>query len=259
MRILILSDLRLEIWRDQGSNINLDVSGPDIVMLAGDIASGAEGVRWAGRTFAGISVMYIHGNHEAYGNTLEKMQREIAEACSQTANVHFLNCGEFRHQNVRVLGVTLWTDFCLFGDERQTACAMAVQEVMEDYRAIRLAVDDNRRLLPEDTARIHAVQKAWLAEGLDEEFDGPIVVVTHMAPSMRSIAAKYAGHPVSAAFASRLDDLVSRATIWIHGHMHYSFDYRVGSCRAICNPLGYYTAIGTPENSAFDPNFIVEV
>jgi hypothetical protein len=31
----------------------------------------------------------------------------------------------------------------------------------------------------------------------------------------------------------------SRVALWIHGHMHDAFDYRVHGARIVCNPRGY--------------------
>lgn len=63
--------------------------------------------------------------------------------------------------------------------------------------------------------------------------------------------------PCSAAFASNFDDLVreSRAPLWIHGHIHTSFDYRIGSTRVVCNPRGYPREART----GVRPDFTVEV
>jgi hypothetical protein len=80
-----------------------------------------------------------------------------------------------------------------------------------------------------------------------------------MSPSFESVAPQYASDLTSAAYASNLDHLVERADVWIHGHMHNSFDYRIGKCRVVCNPLGYRDRSGAAENEHFDPNFIVEV
>ena len=30
-----------------------------------------------------------------------------------------------------------------------------------------------------------------------------------------------------------------RAALWIHGHMHDSFDYEINGTRVVCNPRGY--------------------
>ncbi|MGJ9418335.1 hypothetical protein ACHAC9_11290 [Massilia sp. CMS3.1] len=76
---------------------------------------------------------------------------------------------------------------------------------------------------------------------------------------MRSVAPEYAADPVSAAFASNLDEMVVKADVWVHGHTHSSFDYEVGECRVVANPLGYLMRNGGAENEEFDPNFIVQL
>ena len=30
-----------------------------------------------------------------------------------------------------------------------------------------------------------------------------------------------------------------RAALWIHGHMHESFDYEIYGTQVVCNPRGY--------------------
>src|SRR3546814_2816589 len=50
-----------------------------------------------------------------------------------------------------------------------------------------------------------------------------------MAPSLQSVDDRYRCDLVSAAYASRLDALVAKADLWIHGHMHSSLDYRIGT------------------------------
>ena len=36
-----------------------------------------------------------------------------------------------------------------------------------------------------------------------------------------------------------MDDVVELADLWVHGHMHESFDYPMGKCRVVCKPRGY--------------------
>lgn len=259
MRLLVLSDLHHELWKNSAPRIDPTLNLPDVVILAGDINVGDNAVEWAAQTFAGIPVLYVHGNHEAYGKKLEEAQMDIEVAASLTENVHFLNCGEYRIAGVRFLGATLWTDFRLFGDDDRQAAMRTAEAVMVDYQRIRLASKEYRKLRAADTAQFHAAHRAWLTQKLAEPFEGKTVVITHMAPSMRSVAEQYADDLASAAFASRLDDLVSRADIWIHGHMHDSFDYQIGKCRVVCNPCGYMTRGGGIENDQFDPNFIIEL
>jgi len=82
------------------------------------------------------------------------------------------------------------------------------------------------------------------------------VIVTHHAPSPRSIDPRYTDDLTSAAFVARRESFVRRtgATLWIHGHVHASFDYRVGQTRVVSNPRGH-----GDENPSFRPGFTVEV
>lgn len=257
MRLTILSDLHLELWRDHAPRIDVTVNKPDVVVLAGDIHKSGKAVKWAAEVFADIPVMYVSGNHEAYGDTLEGTEKSINEACAQYSNVHYLNCSEVILGDIRFLGCALWTDYCLFGDDRRYSAMLASQHVMNDYQRIRVKTDQYRKLRPADTALIHAKQKSWLKAKLAESFAGKTVVVTHMAPSMKSVAPEYETDLVSASYASNMDELVEQADLWVHGHMHSKFDYQIGKCRVMCNPCGYMNKSGGTENEKFDPNFIV--
>jgi hypothetical protein len=48
--------------------------------------------------------------------------------------------------------------------------------------------------------------------------------------------------------------LMGKATLWIHGHTHDSFNYSVAGTRVLANPKGYVN-----ENKAFDPSLVVTV
>ena len=252
MRLLILSDLHHELWRDQAPSIDPAVSRPDVVILAGDINSDAHAVHWAAHTFAGLPVIYVHGNHEAYGRNLEHMQEHVATACALHPNVHFLNCNELVIGTVRFLGATL----C---DGSRQSSMRTVEAGMNDYKRIRLASAGYRKLRTGDTARLHALHKSWLRQQLDVPFDGTTVVVTHMAPSLRSVHDDDASDELSTAYASQMEDVVENANLWVHGHLHRSLDYRIGQCRVVANPCGYPQRNGNRENIHFAPNWIVEV
>ena len=274
MRLLVLSDLHREIWcrprtwteddvaRCPFARIDLSVSTPDVVVLPGDIDVGTRGIAWANEKFAPLPVVYVHGNHEGYGHNIDTMVQEISSTCASTGHVHHLNQREQVIGNVRFLGATLWTDFQLYGDEAGGRAMGSAASMMNDYRRIRLASEGYRCLSPIDTVRWHIADRNWLKARLGEPFDGKTVVVTHMAPSERSIGDIYKGDKLSPAFASHLDELVDEADLWIHGHVHHSLDYRIGKRgRVVCNPLGYpgRGEFGVAENPDFDPNFVVEL
>jgi predicted phosphodiesterase len=259
MRLLILSDLHHELWREHAPHIDPAVSQPDVVILAGDINTGAKAVEWAANNFKGLPVLYVHGNHEGYGQNLDDSQDAIQAACIASGNVHALNCGEKIIDDVRFLGTTLWTDFKLFGDDERQASMREAEAVMSDYKRIRLAKKGYRKLRAADTAQFHSIQRSWLKKRLEDPFPGKTVVITHMAPSLLSVSDQYRDAPASAAYASRLDELAEQADLWVHGHMHESLDYNIGKCRIVCNPCGYRTRAGDVENSQFDSNFIIDI
>ena len=108
------------------------------------------------------------------------------------------------------------------------------------------------------TVRKHAESQRFLAGFLDENRGRKTVVVTHHAPSMRSIAPRFSESIYSAAFASDLEEMIvdRGPNLWVHGHVHHKLDYCVGNTRVICNPRGYY---GDPNFADFDIGMVIEV
>ncbi|KAF1048620.1 MAG: 3',5'-cyclic adenosine monophosphate phosphodiesterase CpdA [Herbaspirillum frisingense] len=259
MRLLILSDLHLEVWRENAPAIRPELSRPDAVILAGDIDKPERALAWAETKFAGLPVIYVSGNHEGYGRTWEGALRELRRQAASASNVRVLDRGETVIGGVRFLGATLWTDYALFGEDKKDAAMTAAAPVMLDYRRIEVEDGGRHMMTPGDTVRLHQADLAWLKDKLDTPFEGRTVVVTHMSPSLRSVAPRYAQDLVSAAFSSNLDALAERADLWVHGHTHDSFDYRIGRCRVVCNPCGYVRRDGGQENPHYNPDLIVEI
>ncbi|CAG2140171.1 hypothetical protein LMG31506_02211 [Cupriavidus yeoncheonensis] len=254
MKLRILSDLHIEHFMPQ----YVPACEADIVILAGDIANGRDGIDWAARTFD-QPVIYVPGNHEYYEGNIEAVDQLMADAAAAYPRMHLLNgtVAEFRGANggVRVLGATWWTDYCLFGADRREASMQACSAVMLDHRLIELSGDDGhlRHFVPADALARHEVASAWLAEQLARPFEGKTVVVTHHGPDLGSLDPRYSHDLVSSGFLSRRPDLVAQADLWIHGHTHTSFDYRLENSRVICNPRGYISRrTGAPENPTFD-------
>jgi hypothetical protein len=82
------------------------------------------------------------------------------------------------------------------------------------------------------------------------------VIITHHAPSEKSIPPRYARDMLNAAFASGLDALVksSRVPLWIYGHTHHCVDYKIGRTRIFSNQKGYprETESGFAANATID-------
>ncbi|MDP9607239.1 UNVERIFIED_ORG: Icc-related predicted phosphoesterase [Variovorax paradoxus] len=277
MKLLILSDLHLEF-----GVFNVPKIDYDVVILAGDIfVPGSKAMRWARRAdnFGGsVQIILVPGNHELYSGVYQTTQKEMALTAA-TCKVHLLAPGETVIDGVRFLGCTLWTDFELpiqakAGRVVDTERAMKVAKLqLNDYSSIRWAEKPEpgdqpmahvkprkRRLTPEDTRALHVSDRAWLAQKLAEPFTGPTVVVTHHAPHRNSLAPHYQSNWLSPAFVSELpDSFFEVPSLWVHGHLHESYSYRVGNCRVVCNPRGYVRDGRDHENKQFNPELVVEL
>lgn len=239
MRIHVLSDLHNEFEVYQPEEIDADV-----VVLAGDIDIKGRAIAWAKEAFS-VPVLYVPGNHEFYKGHFEKTLKKMRDASDD--QVHVLDRDAVVINGVRFLGAIMWTDFCSTGNP-PLATYMA-KEKMNDFRYIR--TQDYRRLTPSDMVSEAIKTRAWLMEQLEKPFDGPTVVVTHHAPTLRSLQDDpRSGSHLDAAYANRWEDLMDgkRVALWIHGHTHFSVDYEVYGTRVISNPRGY-----PDEDTGFDP------
>ena len=248
MRIRLFSDLHLEFESYAPADKNADV-----IVLAGDIHVGVEGIEWAKKTFGDTPVVYVAGNHEYYRQTCPDHLHKMRQA-ARGSNVRFLENDAAEIDGVVFLGCTLWTDFDLFGNARD---AMREAEAfMNDYRLITVN-PGYRRLRPSDTLSWHQDSVRWLTRALDENRNKPVVIVTHHAPCFQSVPARFKTDLVSAAFASNLDDLVvsSEAKFWLHGHNHEAAAYTLGKTQVRGNPRGYPHETDT----RFDPHPILEL
>ena len=253
MKLNILSDLHL----GQGL-LEPPRNDADVVVLAGDIARPAQAVAWA--LGIGKPVLYVPGNHEFYGGSIAGTKASLKQLCAGSL-VHVLDDDEAVIGGVRFLGSTLWTDFLLFGaHEGRTAAFGQALRFMRDYSRIHLDDGLEQLFTPLDSATLFQRHAGWLACKLATPHPGPTVVITHHAPSARSIHPRFEGSPLNACFVSNADHLAGgdRVQLWIHGHTHDSFDYDLNGTRVVCNPRGY-ARDGVNENARFDPHFMVEV
>lgn len=259
MKLLILSDLHVEyapFVPDRQA-----VAAADVVVLAGDIDVGTEGLSWAARTFIGKPIVYVAGNHEFYrghwDTTLQQLRARAAELV-----IHFLENDAVQIGHVRFLGCTLWTDFALTGENQKEQAMCEASHSMADYRCIQ-AGSPARRLTPNDTIERHRQSRAWLERELAASAPRT-VVVTHHLPHGRSVSPKYEGDTLNPAFASDPPTaLLQRADLWIHGHTHESARYVVEggerSTLVVCNPRGYGPYADGFENTAFNPGLVLDV
>lgn len=236
MRISYYSDLHTEFAPFEVPELDADV-----VVLAGDIGVKRGGWRFASRLGARVPVVYVAGNHEYYGTAVPYFTEKLRAMAAACPAVRFLENDEVVIGGVRFLGCTLWTDFMVHGERRHQAAVGAAKLDMVDYKRIRRSPAFSR-LDPRDTLALHRQSVAWLRARLAQPTDADAtVIVTHHAPSLRSIAPRYVDDALAPAYASDLEDLAagSGAALWIHGHTHTCVDYRLGDTRVVSNQRGY--------------------
>ncbi|WP_310564232.1 metallophosphoesterase [Hydrogenophaga sp.] len=237
MRIQLASDLHLEHLEKHfpGEQTISPAHDADALVLAGDIGRGTSALDlfrdWP------VPVLYVAGNHEAYGASWSTTVSELRDAAEGTS-VRFLERDVVDCCGVRFLGCTLWTDYRLRSNRTQRQLMENAELRISDHRQIRS--DAGGYFTAADALREHEKSRAWLTSELARPFDGKTVVVTHHAPHPLSVHPRYSGDPTNAAFVSDLTDLIQQGpSLWLHGHVHDSFDYSVGCCRVVANPRGY--------------------
>jgi Icc-related predicted phosphoesterase len=250
MKIQIYSDLHLEF-----APFDPPETDADVVVLAGDIHIRDRAVAWAKESFLGKPVLYVLGNHEYYREAYPKHLEDIRSA-AHGSNVHVLENEAFVFDGVAFLGATLWTDFRLTGNP--VIAGIAAAEGINDFKQIRLSNEKYRKFRPKDAAAIHGESIVWLRAECDRQrsMGRKIVIVTHHAPSPRSIPDRYHGHSLNPAYASSLDEFVAQsgASLWIHGHIHEGGQYSIGDTLVARNPRGY-----PGECTGFDDRLVLTV
>jgi len=249
MKIALLSDLHLSV-----QSMDAPATHADVVVLAGDLHRPAAAIELA-RQFR-QPTLFIAGNHEFYGGDLATTMRDLRAHAEGTA-VRVLDHDVSLHGGARLLGCTLWSDYRLFDSAAQREQGLKqAAELVRDFSRIRIAPDFDERFTPAMSQYLFDRAVLWLEQQFAVPHDGPTVVITHFAPARGSIAAKFAGSPLNACFVSDLEPQIRRwqPALWLHGHLHDSFDYRIGHTRVVANPRGYLgprrSRDGTPSSAA---------
>lgn len=174
MKIHLLSDLHLEFSTPSDRFGAVD---SDVVVLAGDIHTGAMGIAWAGLTWTDRQVIYVPGNHEYYRRTYVEHRETMRKVAADYDNLHLLDRGAVVIDDVLFIGATLWTNFEYWGtgDIAKQAEAMSVAaRYMNDYHLIRVKDNEDgggRSFMPEDSVKIFDIELAYLQGLLELDFE----------------------------------------------------------------------------------------
>lgn len=261
MRIQLASDLHLEFLEDRfrGERLISPAANADLLVLAGDVANGTRGVE----LFANwpVPVLYVPGNHEFYGRSWEQTRIDMRASARGTSVVLLDNevadlrrfgswaaAREDELSKLRFLGTTLWTDYRLCRGLTQRQSMQAAELSISDHFRIQTQQGTFRAA---QALEDHELSRSWLGRELSRPFDGKTIVVSHHGAHPMSVHPRWlapATLALNASFVSDLDELLQKADMWLHGHVHDSFSYQVGRCRVVANPRGYARNAGQAEN-----------
>lgn len=129
MKIQIISDIHQEFGTDQ-----LDFKNADVIVFAGDVNIGVNGISWILKEIPDKPVIYVLGNHEYYQGVYPSTLLDIKEI-SEGTNVHVLENESITIDCVTFHGATLWTGFSLFGNPKRNG--MFCETMMNDYNMIK--------------------------------------------------------------------------------------------------------------------------
>ena len=259
MRIQYLADIHREFMNNKAGLLptahrrlldSIRDCDADVLVLAGDLWKKRRSVELAAELANGRPCVLVAGNHDYYGDSLAACIHALRKRAQAHPNVHFLEREAVEIDGVVFLGCSLWTNMRLFAsgpyaglydyEETLNDC----QTGMNDYLYIR-ASGSPAPLKPVDTVKIWQKSLRWLHEELHRHAGKPTVVVTHHAPSWRSLQESYHQDILSAAYASHLDRFIElhQPDLWIHGHVHDCLSYTIGRTLVLCNCRGYDTTI----------------
>jgi Icc-related predicted phosphoesterase len=263
MKIRIASDLHTEFWENYDTEElmskvlpQLDSDADSVLVIAGDLGLGHKAETWkvpleilAPRFKA---IVFNAGNHFYYGNNYFGRETEIKTEVPLPPNVYFLEDQSVEISGVTFIGATLWTSF----NDSDAQAMYAAQLMMNDYRKIK---DWSGRVIaPISTVAKHKASRKYIFDQLALT-SGKTVVLSHHAPSFQSVSGRYASNELNPAYATELIpdiEAAGKPDLWLHGHMHCSFDYSVGETRIICNPFGYKDY---EQNFGYNPELVLEV
>lgn len=217
----------------------------DVLVLAGDIASGATNTADVIQYFLDQGfpkVVYVPGNHEYYGSTIQHFDDKLLNFCERTRNAHFLRPGTVTIDGVMFTGATLWTNFA-DNPISQSVCG----RMINDFRQIK-------NFKTRDAYDLYYKHLDYIKQSYEQRGDKPVVIVTHFLPARECIAQRWQGTElINDYFANDLGSMIAdmKNTTWLFGHTHDAIDLTLGNTRLVCNPHGYYNALN--DGVGFDP------
>lgn len=269
--VKLLSDLHIDYYlpkKIKNLNLRKDVYFPSAdnrdkettLIIAGDLwHAGAPFSFYNQSWFKEISnqyqqIIFVLGNHDFWkGNlSLEYEKFNIALKKQEIDNIYLLQENILYLNNIKIIGGTLWTDF-LSGDKLARHFANIT---MNDYKFIKNDLDFKRLKYFMIEQAHHKTRSFIFQNAKKENINQKLWVISHHAPSEKSLNQKDPEYYVNGYYYSNLEKeiLSSEIDLWMHGHVHSNSDYYIGKTKIISNPKGM-----KDENPSFTENYYINI
>ena len=244
MRIQLVSDLHLDAWQRAGKGLPFDQNDihPEtkVLLLAGGLSGNLTQLRyWLSDLVADrpkLAVIAVPGVREHTGFSLPGLDALYANMLALPGKL--VMPGQFGVYLLRVPSLDLRVVSC-------TLWSRLPGEKEADYSQLAgflpdVAGRDGRALQSREITAAHQEQVAWLEEMLSAPFNGKTVVVTHHAPSFKSVEARGKANARRHEQASDLESLLKthKPDLWTHGLAPKPVRYKIGDTLVVSNPCG---------------------
>jgi predicted phosphodiesterase len=254
----LISDLHLE-----HSMFELDNPGWDYLVIAGDLSTDINKMQLFLEKNApkNIPIIYVFGNHEYEGRSIDSVYDLYKEGLKDFENVHILDNSTIVFDDIKFIGTTLWTNFELDGlDKKQEHMKWAKQ--FTDIKCMYVKNKHDGKyysMTPEDVLQLNEKAYKFLNYELrNSPFQGTKIVVSHFAPHKNSIHENFK-NKMNSYWVNHYEELMGFSDYWFHGHTHNSYNYIEEGTNVICNPRGVSKQFNLHGNRDFNKDFIVEV
>lgn len=267
MKIKLWSDLHLEFnaFHYEPTEEDKEMT----LVLAGDIGMMRESFYdFLGRcAYDFKNVLYVIGNHEAYGTTEENVLRLVRMYTEEFDNFYVLHNETVILDGVRFIGSPLYAN-----TENSPQYIRDIKFGIADYMRTKVMGEDGllRIMTPHDTYLRHEEAVSFIESALQIDQgiqlgkeplnDITTVVITHWPPTHLLTNPNYAGSPLQDYFCNNDEYLMKYYDIdlWLFGHTHQTVDTEdemFYGTRVVSNARGY----GDYEDTGFDENKVIEI
>ena len=244
MRIQLISDLHIDAWQRERKGLPFDQNDihPDtkVLLLAGGLSGNLTQLRhWLADLVTDrprLAVIAVPGVREHTGFSLPGLGALYANMITLPGKLVIPGqSGVFLLRvpslDLRIISCTLWSRLSSEKDPGHSKFA----EFLPDITG-----KDGRALETREINAAHQEQVDWLDEMLSTPFPGKTVVVTHHAPSFKSVGASGRANARQNEQASDLESLLKthKPDVWAHGLAPKPVGYKIGDTLVVSNPCG---------------------